>query len=93
MLTEIMSFSIGNGTMLETYSIERDEDGDIFVRNVLDAMAGEPHVMMHIDPMAFDPLARAFAALERRRRQKMPASVVVQFPVRPVLVDFLGPVA
>jgi hypothetical protein len=88
MLTEIMSFPVRNGNLLETYSLERDADGDIFLRNVLDANAGAPHDMMHIDPQAFEPLARAFAALERRRTQGMPMPVVVQFPTR--VVDFVG---
>jgi hypothetical protein len=89
MLTEIMSFPARNGNLLETYSLERDETGDIFLRNVLDANAGVPHDLMHIDPQAFEPLARAFAALERRRTEKMP--VVVQFPAR--VVDFVGRVS
>jgi hypothetical protein len=86
MLTEIMSFNIRNGNLLETYSLERDADGNIFLRNVLDAGAGAPHDLMHIDPQAFEPMARAFVALERRRTEKVP--VVVQLPVR--VVDFVG---
>lgn len=92
MLTEIMSFPVQNGNLTETYSLERDETGDIFLRSVLDAHAGEPHDMMHIDQQAFEPLARALLALERRRREKMPAAVVLRFPVRRVLVDVLGDV-
>lgn len=92
MLTEILSVPIRNGNLLETISLERGPDGDIFLRNVLDADAGEPHDLMHIDPQAFGPLALAFAALERRWVETMAPAVVVQFPVRPVLVDFLGSV-
>lgn len=92
MLTELISIPIRNGILRETYSLERDEDGDIFLRNVLDAADGEPHDMMHIDPAAYGPLSLAFAALERLRVVALPRAVVLQFPVRRRLVDVLGPV-
>lgn len=87
MLTELMTTNIRNGMLLESYSVLTDEDGDVFLQNVLDAQRGSPSDTMHIDPLAFGPLARVFAALERRRLGTAP--VVVAFPVR---VDLVGSV-
>lgn len=59
MLNTITEFQVANGAVLETYSVERDETGDIFIRNVLDAEMGGPVDTLHVDEAAAVRIARA----------------------------------
>lgn len=85
MLNTLVEFSIKNGIILETYSVEQDDDGEIFVRNVLDSDTGGPVDLLHIDAAAAVPIARALLLAVGRIAAPVyvdiPAGNVVAFPM------------
>lgn len=58
-MLNLLDVTVQSGMIIETYSVEQDDDGAIFVRNVIDSDQGGPVDTMHIDPSAAWPIARA----------------------------------
>lgn len=81
MLNTVMELRVLNGIVLETYSVEQDCDGAIFLRNVLDSEIGAPVDMMHIDVAAAVPIARALLLAAGRAYVNTPIHTVVAFPM------------
>jgi hypothetical protein len=81
-MTVICEFSVLNGAVSETYSVERHSNGDVFLHNVLDDDQGAPVDTMHIDPQAYYRLGLAFiqlAAMPFRADAHAPADNPVSF--------------
>lgn len=72
----IVELQVKNGCLMETYSVEQDDTGAIFVRNVIDSDTGGPIDTMHIDAAAAIPIARALLMAAGR----INAPVYVGFP-------------
>lgn len=80
-------FTIQNGMVTESYSVLRDEAGDIFLLNIMDAEEGGPSDIMHIDRKALRRVALALwqAAGAVPEIAATDDSVVVQFPAAQVV--------
>lgn len=83
MLNTLMELHVQNGLVLETYTVEQDVDGAIFLRNVMDSEIGGPMDTMYIDPSAAWPIARALILAAARVHAPVYVDIpnVVRLPV------------
>ena len=78
----LTSFSLQSGRVTETYTVEIDAVGEVFVRCELDTCGPGPIDTIHIDARALRPIALALLAAATQVQPEPHQIVVVRFPSR-----------